>query len=84
MRWVSNAFSSIVKNKVDRIKKDEGSNHCLQGAKKKGKFATSLYAMEKSSKGKVGRIKIIVAQRTPACCALERVGLIGRLIETTQ
>jgi hypothetical protein len=26
---------------------DEGSNHCLQSAKKKGEFATSLYAMEK-------------------------------------
>ena len=34
-------------NIVDRIHLDEGSNHCLQGAKKTSKwlFATSLYAI---------------------------------------
>lgn len=51
---VSNAFSSIVKNKVDRIKKDSGSNSRSQ---KKGVLR---YAMEKSSEA-YNQKRVIVA-----------------------
>ena len=50
-------LAQLLKTKLIESKRTRVRTTASKGAKKKGKFATSLYAMEKSSKGEVGRIK---------------------------